>query len=284
MKVDNHEQYKGQLINADSSKHIDWDTMHSVQQARMPFFGKDSTRWNRYSISPSLGEIDQNYIDQLLPRLLLSPEVSVLDVGCGNGGISIALANRVRQVIALDFSTAALKSLERKTKELTNNNITLIHADFSQIEVGKDVEMCNVVLASRCLPMSNLRQSLTKINLAARRLCYVVCSSSDNELTQWICSKTGIVFRPFPEYIITPNVLYTMGIHANVEIFSVRGTYRFNDLDEAWFFAMFGYDIKDKSTCGEITKLILSKLIPEDGGYKYNYQKQFALIWWQKEG
>ncbi len=283
MTLNNHNLYNGQLIAADSIKQIDWDTMNANQMAQSSFNERSNACWDRYARYPTIGEIDESYMAELMPRLRLSPEMSVMDVGCGNGGISIALANRVGQVVSLDHSKAALESLENKIKESNCKNIKTIQSDFSQIEMGKDLAVCDVVLASRSLPMGNLRQSLDKINLAARQLCYVVLSSTSNELSEWLYGKMGFDYKPFPEYIIIPNLLCTMGIHANVEIFDVIGTYRFDDLDEILAFASFGKDITDESIRKKMIDLVRSKVAYEEGQYKYAYHKQFALIWWQKE-
>jgi len=46
------------------------------------------------------------------------------------------------------------------------NNIVLLNKDWIQTRIEKDVDIHDVVLASRSLPMGNLRKALTMMNEA----------------------------------------------------------------------------------------------------------------------
>jgi SAM-dependent methyltransferase len=132
-----------------------------------------------------------NYLDELLCRMKLSMDYSVLDVGCGIGEIALPLSRRVSRVTALDYSPVALEMLREKASRLGYVNIKTLHGDFPTFSVGSDVEEHDVVLASRSLPMGDLRKSLTLINQAAKLLCYLTWGTGRNELTEGICSILG---------------------------------------------------------------------------------------------
>lgn len=63
----------------------------------------------------------------LLPRL--SKEDTVLDAGCGTGGLSLAVAPYVKRVLSLDTDPRALEVLERSVKEQGFENVRPVCAD-----------------------------------------------------------------------------------------------------------------------------------------------------------
>lgn len=73
----------------------------------------------------------------LLDRLDLKPGMSVLDVGCGPGRLSIPAAQRVGpagKVVALDVQEEMLRRLQTRMQWAALDNIQLVHAG-----IGKNV-------------------------------------------------------------------------------------------------------------------------------------------------
>ncbi len=62
----------------------------------------------------------------------LRPDASALDYGCGTGLLSLALAPRVRRVVAVDSSPGMLDVLSQKTRAAHLANVEPLHADFSK--------------------------------------------------------------------------------------------------------------------------------------------------------
>jgi len=58
---------------------------------------------------------------------------TVLDVGCGAGRHSILLGKQGFQVVALDISETALKTLEARLKTGSIDNVTLVRHDMSDL-------------------------------------------------------------------------------------------------------------------------------------------------------
>ncbi|MFD3266678.1 class I SAM-dependent methyltransferase [Phenylobacterium ferrooxidans] len=52
---------------------------------------------------------DTRLFQQLAIELALGPEVSLLDICCGNGQLSVGFADRVKEVVGIDFSEGMLK-------------------------------------------------------------------------------------------------------------------------------------------------------------------------------
>ena len=267
----------------DSIKQIDWDTMWATQMERASFAGNNSAYWDAIFRSRRESSSMDNYLDELLCRMKLSMDYSVLDVGCGIGEIALPLSRRVSRVTALDYSPVALEMLREKASRLGYVNIKTLHGDFPTFSVGSDVEEHDVVLASRSLPMGDLRKSLTLINQAAKRLCYLTWGTGRNELTEGICSILGGKYFPFPEYMIIMNLLYSIGIKANLDTFIVNERLQFVTAGEAVTRACRGHKIEDKDTQQKAEEYIKSKFLLHNGVYSYQYTTKWALIWWQKE-
>lgn len=266
----------------DSIKQIDWDTMWATQMERASFAGNNSTYWDAMFRSRCESNSTDNYLDELLRRMKLSPDYSVLDVGCGIGEIALPISRRVSRVTALDYSPVALEMLRDKASRSGCTNIKTLNGDFPTLSVGSDIEEHDVVLASRSLPMGDLRKSLTLMNQTAKHFCYLTWNTGGNELTEGICSILGKKYFPFPEYMIIMNLLYSIGIKANLDTFVVNGRLQFITVGEAVTRACRGHEIEDKDTQQKAEEYIKSRFLLYDGIYSYQYTTKWALIWWQK--
>ena len=55
-----------------------------------------------------------DYPDKLLNKIKTSPHYFVLDIGCGEGVITVPLAKKVSKVIGVDLSSKMLGTFKRK--------------------------------------------------------------------------------------------------------------------------------------------------------------------------
>ncbi len=68
---------------------------------------------------------------------IILPESIVCDAGCGTGGLSFALAPKVRQVVAVDSDERAIKLLRKETRAKRIGNLTPICADIFTDKVAE---------------------------------------------------------------------------------------------------------------------------------------------------
>ena len=261
---------------------IDWDAIWDGQMKLASFAGHGVEFWNsRATRAPSLSRQD-NYVEHMLRRMEISPEDSVLDVGCGTGALSIPLARRTRCVTALDHSTGMLEVLSNTLVTEGIKKVTIINADWPRLKVGTDIDFHDVVLASRCLPMGDLRKSLTNIDQAARKLCYLTWIVASTGLQAKACEILGREYHPMPDYTIIYNMLRGIGICANVEIFETRGRRRFPDLEAAVTDAVRGHEIEDTQAKERLKAFLESELPYDDGHFYHDVTMKWALLWWRK--
>ena len=90
-----------------------------------------------------------DYHDLLFSKLILNENDSLLDLGCGEGSITLPIAKQVRKVTGVDSSTKMLELLNQRAQEQNikayGDTILKSLEDISYEEIGD----YDVVLASK---------------------------------------------------------------------------------------------------------------------------------------
>ncbi|MDF1799556.1 MAG: metalloregulator ArsR/SmtB family transcription factor [Planctomycetota bacterium] len=91
--------------------------------------------------------------------MMLAPSQRYLDLGIGDGQLTLMLAQAAREVTAVDISPKMLAQLDRRAKDLGLDNITLLEADIEDLPLpdgGMDIAVMSQALhhthsPARCL-------------------------------------------------------------------------------------------------------------------------------------
>lgn len=123
---------------------IDWlssgdSQLYSASEGETrEFFNKVAPRWEQIR-SNYYGETIKN---KLIESGLLKKDMTVVDIGAGDGYLSIGIAKYVNKVIALDISTEMLKTLKKNAETSGIKNIEALEADCLDIPIkGSKVDM-----------------------------------------------------------------------------------------------------------------------------------------------
>lgn len=262
---------------------IDWDAIWDRQMKATSFAGHGVEYWNARARRLPSGSRQDQYVQHMLRRMEVSPESTVLDVGCGAGALTIPLARTARSVTAVDHSPAVLEVLAESLAAEGIGNVSIMNGDWPKLKVGVDVGIHDVVLASRCLPMGDLRGSLTRMHQASRGLCYLTWIVGGSELQAKACQILGRPYHPFPDYTIIYNMLRSMDVCANVEILETHGRRRFEDLDQAISEAVRGHEVEDVQNRERLKAFLSGELSQEDGHFFHDFAMRWALIWWRNQ-
>jgi len=95
------------------------------------FFDKIAPEWEKIRGS----YYDESIKSKIFEMGILDKNYTVMDIGCGDGYISRAVARSVNNVIAVDISREMLKSLEEKAKGSGIENIQTIESDGQDVPV-----------------------------------------------------------------------------------------------------------------------------------------------------
>jgi SAM-dependent methyltransferase len=224
--------------------------------------------------------------DPLYLRLCekVSSHTSLLDVGAGTGRFSLALAPLVDHIIAVEPSAAMLGFLRQDAADKDLRNISYVQTTWQEApdNLKADIVMCSHVV----YPIRDIEPFLSKLQKASIQSCYIYARATP------IDALTADLWRHFhhderclpPSYIHVLDVLYEMGIFANVEIVSLPPSLRYPSLDVAVTEMMEQLILPDdEKTRVELHALLKAWLVEIDGVLVPPLQKIVcAIIWWEK--
>ena len=199
-------------------------------------------------------------------RQVVTQDTTVLDVGAGTGRFTLALAPYAQHVTAVEPNTAMLHYLQRDAVEekFTNISSLLTRWQDASADLKADIVVCSHVL----YPIWDIDTFVAKLRAATRHSCYIYMravhfDSATSPLWQHF---HGDERRPAPGYIHALDVLFEMGIYANVEIVRMPGGLRYPTLDFATDEMLEQLILADdERTRSELRGLLETWLIKRDG-------------------
>ena len=228
-----------------------------------------------------------DYQTALFDKLILDENDVVLDVGCGEGSVTIPIAKRVKKVIGLDSSTKMLEYLEKRAND---NNITNIETILKPIEEIKYDEIgdVDVVVCSRSLNgIIPIDEVLTELDKITNKYVFITIFGPENKKIEKDFDKElGIKTEDFPDYNYFFNILFNMGIYANIERFDLNNYREYDSIEEAFDNGKFRLDLysdDEKELLKEYLKRILT--FDEERGKYFNVKDKadWIMVWWKKE-
>ena len=199
-------------------------------------------------------------------RREVTPQTTVLDVGAGTGRFTLALAPLVQHVTAVEPNAAMLDYLRQDMSEQGLNNISIVQTTWEDApgNLSADIVICSHVL----YPIKDIVPFLAKLQAAAQRACYLYLRANH------IDALTAHLWRHFhgderclpPGYIHALDVLFEMGIYADVEIVKLPVSMRFPSLDVAVDELLEQLILPaDERTRTQLRKLLEDWLVERDG-------------------
>lgn len=150
---------------------------------------------------------------ETVQQLLNSSEHKrVLDIGCGDGSLSLQLLDENTNVTLLDFSTSMLSKVQANVPPRFSQNAKLVHADFvtAPIHPGSfDVILCVGVLAHVGSPAAVISKVASLLEPGG---CVIVeCTDSRHFLSRWAAwvTRAWSMFKPsrYTLQDLTPGML-----------------------------------------------------------------------------
>lgn len=265
---------------------INWQELWQNARRRKSWSSKTATDWDQKAPSFARRNRSSDYIDLLMARLPLSPGLTVLDAGSGPGTLSLPMAGRVKAVTALDYSGGMLKILEQECLKQGVSNIRPVHASWEDDWQTLNIGTHDLAIASRSLAVDDLQGALEKLNAHASQAVYLTDRIAPTPFDPAAFAAVGREFESGPDYIYTLNTLYSMGIHANVEVLALDHQLIFPDFDHA--LDSYCWMLKDLNPTEEqlLSAYLRSRIIKQDDDHliiSREHPPRWALIWWKKE-
>ena len=227
-----------------------------------------------------------DYEKELFSNLILDENDTVLDIGCGEGTITIPLARKVKKVIGLDSSEKMLEYLKKRADNENVDNIETILKPIEEIKYS-EIGDVDVVVASRSMNgIVEIEKIITELNHIANKYVFITLFGPENKKIEYGFDEyMGIQTENFPGYNYLFNILYNMGIYANITRFEMPNYRKYKNIDEAINNGKFRLDLysdEEKEKLKDYLNEILTK-DPETGElYNIKDKADWVLIWWKK--
>jgi predicted TPR repeat methyltransferase len=274
---------------------IDWNALWQAETARSGLH-KSSPKdlWDRRAESFSRrinrvmngqeGLDKDDYIYKMLSLIEVEPAWTVLDIGCGPGTLTIPLARKVKKVTALDVSEEMLKHLRANAAANGLTNIDYLASSWQEAFSGRLVGAHDVVVASRSLMSGDMQEALKYIDSITRQAAYLTFPVVHLPFDWEIYRVIGRDSKKHAPYIYIYNLLYRLGILANVEILYSKVKVQFATIaaaidDLQWRTEPFTAAEKATLTAYLETEFAKQKDAPV---FTHEGYSQWVLIWWRK--
>ena len=227
-----------------------------------------------------------DYQIALFDKLILDENDTVLDVGCGEGSVTIPLAKRVKKVIGIDSSHKMLEYLEKRADENNIGNIETILKPIEEIshdEIGDvDVVVCSRSL-NGIIPIEEVLLELDKI--ADKYVFITIFGPENKKIEKDFDKELGIKTEDFPDYNYFFNILFNLGIYANVERFDLNNYRKYDSIEEAMDNGKFRLDLYNDEE-KELLRKYLERILTFDEKSKKYYnvkdKADWIMVWWKK--
>ena len=259
---------------------VDWAGFWAERLA-----GKVNKNWDEAAPGFYKRTRKEDYNTALFDKLILDENDTVLDVGCGEGSVTVPLAKRVKKVIGIDSSPKMLEYLEKRATENNIDNIETILKPIEEItyeEIG-DVD---VVVCSRSLnAIIPIEETIAELNKIANKYVFITIFGPENKkLEKDFDKRLGIQTEDFPDYNYFFNILFNMGIYANIERFDLKNYKIYDSIENAMNNGKFRLDLYSDSQKEELKKYLEEVLIKDENGKLFNEKDKadWIMVWWKK--
>lgn len=271
------------IIN-DPLHDIDWSYYWKRDLKSLPSSNK-SKDWDDISEKFKKWMEKDDYPEKLLKKIKTRPHYSVLDIGCGEGVVTIPLAQKVSKVTCVDLSSGMLNILNQTAQKEDLDNLIPIKQDLMDISL-KTLGKHDIVLASRSLNgIMEIKNILEEINKIGRYVYLTLWGPDSREYEKKARAVLNKENPKYPSYIYIYNLLYQMGITANIEKLECDNINTYLNLEEALDRYNWKMGILNKEEEIILKNYLNETLIKkEDGTLENPFEKpDWILIWWKNE-
>ncbi len=164
-----------------------------------------------------LNPVAEEAVEFLAAQQVLTTKSTVIDIGSGTGGYSLAFAKHCAYVTAMDMDEASLRVLTKNAKQLGINNISTTEAMW---ENYTDDKKYSVAFSSMCPAICNYQELLKMEALAEESCCLVAVSRGSFDLHRKKLMEL-LAVKPVggmtTEAIWYMNMLYLMGRNPGIK-------------------------------------------------------------------
>lgn len=266
-----------------SSKSLDWNRLWK-QDKRTASTRTRRDYWDRRATSFANRSVEDGYTEPFLNILNAEPDWTVLDVGCGPGTLAVPLAEKVRGITGIDFSPAMIELLNDRCRNAGIQNVTTHVAGWEDDWNSLGIEPHDTAIASRSLVVDDLQAALEKLNNFSRKRVVISAPAGEGPFDPQLFAVVGRELKAKPDYIYVYNLLYQMGIYANVSFAVKRFCRTFANAEEAFDSVRWMFEELSSIEESRLRCFLSAHLVCAGERWKLDYERtvRWAIICWDK--
>ncbi len=197
------------MILASNYDDIDFDALYKAQKAKSSFGKKLAEHWDKKAPSFNEGVMKSVYAQEFIDKVDFTGVSTLLDFACGAGALSVLAAEKVDQIYGYDFSLKMLEFARENAQIYGAKNVKFAQKAFE--DDWSDVPACDVVFASRCLEVDDLKTALGKLLSKTKKSLYITFKVGGSFVDEEILSAIGRKVEQQPDFVYLLNILFQMG-------------------------------------------------------------------------
>lgn len=248
-------------------------------------FAFDQQFWESRAASLAEHAALTGYADRFIRLMDVSPDWTVLDMGCGGGTLAIPLSERVKEVTAVDFARSMIGIVEDTCRTGNIGNVRAMVGSWEDDWAALGIGEHDVAIASRSILPKDVPGCIRKLESVARRRVYVSTIVDDGPVDTRLLAFAGRKRPPTPDYVDYYLMLYDMGIRANCVLIAESHANAWATFEEAfegqrWMF----HDMTAREE-KKVREYLEEKLETRDGMLRLPYSRdcQWAVMWWDRQ-
>ena len=188
---------------------IDFDALYKAQKARSSFGKKLAEHWDKKAPSFNEGMMKSAYAREFIDKVDFAGVSTLLDFACGAGALSVLAAEKVDQIYGYDFSPKMLEFARENAQIYGAKNAKFAQKAFE--DDWSDVPACDLVFASRCLEVDDLKTALKKLLSKTKKSLYITFKVGGSFVDGEILDAIGRKVEQKPDFVYLLNILFQMG-------------------------------------------------------------------------
>ena len=213
----------------------------------------------------------------------LGPDISVIDVGAGGGRFAAPLAERVREVTAVEPSAGMREVLAEAVGG--KGNVRIVPRPWP--DGLADVQPADlVVCANVAYDVPDLAPFIQAMDRAARRhaALFLTLTHPIGAMASLWRQFRGWTVPSGPTYLDAAAVAFHLGLPVNVTLIPVQPTLVFPDWDAALALYRRRLGLRPDPPRDAELRAALAPMVEEQGGQLAvrPWERHAAVVWWQK--
>ena len=221
----------------------------------------------------------------------VQPHWRVLDIGAGPGNLVVPLAGKAAHVTAVEPASGMAQVLRENIAAAGLRNVSVIQKRWDDVDVPQDLQgPYELVVISFAFGMLDLLDTIRKIMaVASQRVVFYWHAGPQawdvDALKLWPLLH-GKTFTPIPKAEVIFNLLYTLGIYADVQSIPRSFTTVFESMDEAMSEYRKRYAVAENDAQRNqlLHQYLREHLVQENGRYVQRAHNTGMRIAWTVPG